>query len=159
MPRQHLLDPDDLNADCAPAGPDEPSRWPKDTFAPNPQSLGRFTYVLSNPLRYTDPTGYGCPGFLDDMCDAAGEAAHAVGDVALKGVDALGTAGKYMRDTAAGCAACWKAELALTFAELRVIVACSSGDAYACGVAWGMYVIAEEKYREVCLGQEGMNIP
>jgi RHS repeat-associated protein len=24
----------------------------------NPQSLNRYTYVLNNPLRYTDPTGY-----------------------------------------------------------------------------------------------------
>ena len=32
-----------------------------DTIVPqpgNPQSLNRFSYVLGNPLRYTDPTGY-----------------------------------------------------------------------------------------------------
>jgi RHS repeat-associated protein len=43
-----------------------------DTFAPelkNPQSLGRYAYALSNPLRYTDPTGHftneAIQGYLD----------------------------------------------------------------------------------------------
>jgi RHS repeat-associated protein len=83
MPRQDLLDRRDLNADYAPGGPDQPSGWPKDTFAPNPQPLNRFAYVLNNPLRYTDPNGYGCPGFLDGPCDAVGEGLDTARDVAV----------------------------------------------------------------------------
>ena len=33
----------------------------------NPQSLNRYSYVLNNPLRYTDPTGH-CVGFLTPFC-------------------------------------------------------------------------------------------
>ncbi len=35
-----------------------------DTIVPepgNPQALNRYSYVLNNPLRYTDPTGNYCP--------------------------------------------------------------------------------------------------
>jgi RHS repeat-associated protein len=84
MPRQHLLDPGDLNADYAPAGPDEAAGWPKDTVAPNPQPLNRFAYVLGNPLRYTDPNGYGCGplgGFCDWVGDQVGNAGEFLGDV------------------------------------------------------------------------------
>src|SRR5215216_1063579 len=34
-----------------------------DTIVPghaNPQNLNRYSYVLNNPLRYTDPTGHRC---------------------------------------------------------------------------------------------------
>ena len=40
-----------------------------DTIVPqpgNPQALNRYSYVLNNPLRYTDPTGY----FTDDAIKA-----------------------------------------------------------------------------------------
>lgn len=36
----------------------------------NPQSWNRYTYVLNNPLRYTDPTGmFPCPGLPSVECD------------------------------------------------------------------------------------------
>jgi RHS repeat-associated protein len=34
----------------------------------NPQSLNRYSYVLNNPLRYTDPTGH-CATDENDVCD------------------------------------------------------------------------------------------
>ncbi len=37
----------------------------------NPQSLNRYSYVLNNPMRYTDPTGH--EECETDMCDEAGE--------------------------------------------------------------------------------------
>jgi len=80
MPRQDLLDLKDLNGGYAPGGDDEPSGWPRDTFAPNPQPLNRFAYVLNNPLRYTDPTGY-C-AFCDWVGDVAGDVGGAVADFA-----------------------------------------------------------------------------
>jgi RHS repeat-associated protein len=41
-----------------------------DTLVPepaNPQSLNRYSYVYSNPLKYTDPSGH-CTEFGDDAC-------------------------------------------------------------------------------------------
>ncbi len=40
-----------------------------DTIVPdpaNPQSLNRYSYVLNNPIMYTDPSGHGCVGNNDD---------------------------------------------------------------------------------------------
>jgi RHS repeat-associated protein len=34
----------------------------------NPQNLNRFSYVLNNPLRYTDPTGHDIQCTLEDGC-------------------------------------------------------------------------------------------
>jgi RHS repeat-associated protein len=42
-----------------------------DTIVPgydNPQNLNRYSYVLNNPLRYTDPTGH----MIDDGCNTEG---------------------------------------------------------------------------------------
>lgn len=44
-----------------------------DTIVPdmfNPQSLNRYSYVLNNPIRYTDPTGH-CPGLKPGIKCAA----------------------------------------------------------------------------------------
>jgi RHS repeat-associated protein len=46
-----------------------------DTIVPNPldpQSLNRFTYVLNNPLKYTDPTGHMMDDGLDGGCEICG---------------------------------------------------------------------------------------
>ncbi|HEY3457724.1 MAG TPA: RHS repeat-associated core domain-containing protein [Bryobacteraceae bacterium] len=41
----------------------------------NPQSLNKYTYVLNNPLRYTDPDGHCVSGTVDTLiCAAAGVA-------------------------------------------------------------------------------------
>jgi RHS repeat-associated protein len=52
-------------------------RWiSADTIAPNPdspQSLNRFSYVLGNPLKFTDPSGHkeeGECGFNGEACEA-----------------------------------------------------------------------------------------
>ena len=37
---------------------------PNVQFVANPQSYNRYTYAANNPLRYTDPTGYGALSFL-----------------------------------------------------------------------------------------------
>jgi RHS repeat-associated protein len=47
-----------------------------DTIIPdlsNPQSYNRYSYVLNNPLRYTDPTGHISQKELDDLTAAAGK--------------------------------------------------------------------------------------
>jgi hypothetical protein len=141
-PHQNLLGVDDLNADHAPGGPDGPSGWPKDTVSPNPQSLGRFTYVLSNPLRYTDPTGYGC-GPLSGLCDVLGEAADTT-------LDALAAAGQYMRDTTMGCLECWKAQLEVANAMLELALAQVTPQGWDDEIAAAKLAIALKQYDEKC---------
>jgi hypothetical protein len=152
-PRQEPLSVDDLSAEHAPGGSDEPSGWPKDTVAPNPQSLNRFAYVLSNPLRYTDPTGYWCPG-PDAVCDAVGEAADTVRDVAVAGgektLDAFAAAGWYIRDTVAGCLECWRAELEVANAMLEVALAQLTPEGWDDDVAAAHLTIALKQYDEQC---------
>ena len=43
-----------------------------DTIVPdptNPQALNRYSYVLNNPLKYTDPSGHGFFDFIGDIWD------------------------------------------------------------------------------------------
>ena len=52
-----------------------------DTIVPepgNPQALNRYSYVLNNPLRYTDPTGH-CPMCISALVGAAAGAIVAYG--------------------------------------------------------------------------------
>jgi RHS repeat-associated protein len=52
-------------------------RWIQaDTIVPepgNPQALNRYSYVYNNPLRYTDPSGYGPPDWWDRIVKAIRE--------------------------------------------------------------------------------------
>lgn len=53
----------------------------------NPQELNKYSYVLNNPLRYTDPSGH-CVGplaFLAPVCIAAG-AAFTTPEIAIAGL-------------------------------------------------------------------------
>jgi hypothetical protein len=51
----------------------------------DPQSLNRYSYVLNNPLRYTDPTGHCIPGY-----DCPNSQITGVEDPVYGGVDFLG---------------------------------------------------------------------
>ncbi len=141
MPRQDLLGADDLNAEHTPSGEDEPSEWPKDTFTPNPQSLNRFAYVLNNPLRYTDPTGYGCGLFCDwkrDFDEAMTTLAQwfGVGQVIQTvdaGAEAVDAVSAFVQDNKECIAACVGAAAAIA----RAAAAYRSGD-----VAQALYWLA-----------------
>ena len=39
----------------------------------NPQALNRYSYVLNNPFRYVDPTGYAAEGLFEGFFNALGE--------------------------------------------------------------------------------------
>jgi RHS repeat-associated protein len=45
----------------------------------NPQSLNRYSYVLNNPLRYTDPTGHKCVGEAEECLDNDGRPINGAG--------------------------------------------------------------------------------
>jgi len=40
--------------------------------APNPQQLNRYSYVVNNPLTYTDPTGHDCGGARGSCIEGEG---------------------------------------------------------------------------------------
>ncbi|MHC4183637.1 MAG: RHS repeat-associated core domain-containing protein, partial [Planctomycetota bacterium] len=55
-----------------------------DTIVPdptNPQALNRYSYVLNNPVKYTDPTGH---GFLDSIGDLFSDVWDAIKSVKEK---------------------------------------------------------------------------
>ena len=54
-------------------------------FAANLQSYNRYSYVLNNPLRYTDPTGYWLPTISDQTWGAIAVGLIGVGFCALGG--------------------------------------------------------------------------
>jgi RHS repeat-associated protein len=51
--------------------------------ATNPQALNRFTYVLNNPLKYTDPTGHGWWSIVTDIASIAFDTVQLVKDPSL----------------------------------------------------------------------------
>jgi RHS repeat-associated protein len=56
-----------------------------DTIVPdplNPQALNRYSYVINNPLKYTDPSGHGWwSDFWDDVQDFLGEISDFIDEV------------------------------------------------------------------------------
>jgi hypothetical protein len=54
-----------------------------DTIVPgyvNPQNLNRYSYVMNNPVKLTDPTGHKCVGEAEECLDENGKPINGAGD-------------------------------------------------------------------------------
>jgi RHS repeat-associated protein len=57
------------------------------------QNYNRYSYVINNPLKYTDPSGF---SFWDDLGDFLGDVVDAIGDAISAVVDVVAAAGKWV---------------------------------------------------------------